>query len=145
MGTYSSGTSPATRKFIILWMVSGVGGGGSRQPPSRYATMISRARARTAARSSSVMKPWTSFRKMPMGRTGPSRMLASPVMWIIDIMSVGTLTSSSAAAMASSSSVIGLPAGWIRSVIRCFSYSRIGTLANGPDPSRSIGLRRRAV
>ena len=35
MGTYSSGTSCATRKLIIFWMVTASGGGGGLLPPSR--------------------------------------------------------------------------------------------------------------
>jgi hypothetical protein len=47
---------------------------------------------------------------MPAGRSGPRIHDGSPVTWTMDTNSVGTLTSASAAAMASSSSVIGSPA-----------------------------------
>ena len=58
------------------------------------------------------MKPCTSLRKMPAGpQRSAQQIVASPVMWIIDIISVGTLTSSSAAAMRRVVVGKGLPAG----------------------------------
>ena len=110
MGMYSLGTSVQTSQLIISWINSGLGGGGSLEPPSRYLLMISRARLRTCALSSSDMKPWTSLMNRPAGRRVPRINSASPVMCNNESIKVGMLTSSRALAIVASSSVMGRPA-----------------------------------
>jgi hypothetical protein len=68
-------------------------------------------RARTAALSAAESPLSTSYMIAAPGRMGPSSRLASPVRWISDIMSVGTLACSSAAARKASSSTIGASDG----------------------------------
>ncbi len=72
--------------------------------------MAGRASRRTSAFASSSMNPWYSLRNSPAGLISPRIHAGSPVRCTIEHMRVGMLTSSRAAAIASSLSVNGSPA-----------------------------------
>ena len=160
IGTYSSGTSSPTMKLII----SRIGLGRRRRRQRAAAIAIGAQRVERHARAPPPCPRRTSRRRprpasAAAAGSAPRRRLASPVRWTIDIISVGTLACSSAAAMEASSSVTGRSAERIvivktrtgpasnchssphRACGDAFRYSEIGPSCTGPLQRASRAAR----
>ena len=103
---------PARNSINSTWS-SGDSARGAH-PPSRYAATTGRAAPRSSAQAWSESPHWKSPGIPIVGLYGPRTQVGSPVIWTNEHKSAGMLTSASARATASSSSVKGWPAWGLR-------------------------------